>query len=485
MSGILDSKTRILDAAVTAEGRRQIAEGTFAVTYATFSDSDVVYRPDEEEGHEDPATRIYLEAAGNLQQDQIVFEANDDGNLVPLRDQTIDVQRVDSLFPKRLAASLVDGKTIVQQLNFGARIKLASVSSSYKEKNLVIGGPGFSYTDSKNNKAYVYLTSSYIAGTSSIFAAESKILVGVKGGINASQLTTAIQEQIEIFASGSGPKVQAVDRQNFLYILDVSGSHHKVATQLLTGSFNSVFDEIPIVVQESLLGGRIDTFDLSQNADFSSQIVGILTSSVENFKNLNLISTIDSIFEEDKFSLTEDDIVFYTDRIENKTWSTVNQVPSLNTVDSIFSDDKLSNLLNFRYLPPIVKTSTSAMPNKTDIAAIQAAALGNYPSFGGSISPITFAQIKSQLSVYENRELKFVETSRKNNLITQIFEVVDGQTRKLDIVEYGDVRNDPNEPSVVSDKVYFVGKTFLDDRGTTCFINMFTLIFSRAANEEL
>jgi len=485
MSGILDSKTRILDAAVTAEGRRQLAEGTFIVTYASFSDAEVVYTPDEIEGHVDPANRIYLEAAGNLLQDQIVFEANDDGNLVALRDKSIDVQRVDSLFPKRLAASFVDGKTIVQQLNFGARIKLLSVPSSYKEKNPLIGGPGFSYTDSNNNKAYVFLTSSYIAGTSSISVAESKILVGVKGGINASQLTTAIQEQIEIFASGTGPKVQAVDRQNFLYVLDVSGSHEKVATKLLTGSFNSVFDEIPIVVQESLLGGRIDTVDLSQNADFSSQIVGILTSSVDNFKNLEIISTIDSVFEEDKFTLSEDELVFSTDRIESKAWPVINHVPSLNAVDSIFSDDKLSNLLNFRYLPPIVKTSAAAMPNKSDIAAIQAAALGNYPPFGNSIRPITFSQIQNQLNVYENRTITFPETSRKNSLITQIFEVVDGQARKLDIVEYGDVRNDPNDPSVVSDKIYFIGKTFLDDRGTTCFINMFTLIFSRAKSQEL
>jgi len=483
MSGILDSKTRILDAAVTAEGRRQLAEGTFSVTYASFSDAEVVYTPDEIEGHIDPANRIYLEAAGNLLQDQIVFEANDDGNLVALRDKSIDIQRVDSLFPKRLAASFVDGKTIVQQLNFGARVKLLSVSSSYKEKNPSIDGPGFSYTDSNNNKAYVFLTSTYNAGSSSITG--SKIFVGVKGGINASQLTTAIQEQIEIFASGTGPKVQAVDRQNFLYILDISGSHEKVATKLLTGSFNSVFDEIPIVVQESLLGGRIDTFDLSQNADFSSQIVGILTSSVDNFKNLKIISTVDSVFEEDKFTLSEDELVFSTDRIESKAWSVINQVPSLNAVDSIFSDDKLSNLLNFRYLPPIVKTSDSAMPNKSDIAAIQAAALGNYPPFGNSIRPITFLQIQNQLNIYENRTITFPETSRKNNLITQIFEVVDGQARKLDIVEYGDVRNDPNDPSVVSDKVYFIGKTFLDDRGTTCFINMFTLIFSRVKSQQL
>ena len=40
MSGILDSKSRIIDAIITSEGRRQLAERTFKVAYVTFTDAD-------------------------------------------------------------------------------------------------------------------------------------------------------------------------------------------------------------------------------------------------------------------------------------------------------------------------------------------------------------------------------------------------------------------------------------------------------------
>lgn len=84
MSGILNNKSRIIDAILTYEGRRQMAENTFTVKYASFSDSHVVYSRDDLEGHDDPTKRFYLEAF-NSPQDQIVFEADDSGNLVPFR----------------------------------------------------------------------------------------------------------------------------------------------------------------------------------------------------------------------------------------------------------------------------------------------------------------------------------------------------------------------------------------------------------------
>lgn len=479
MAGILDSKTRILDAAVTVEGRRQMAEGTFNVSFATFCDEDVVYEPDETEGHVDPSNRLYLEAQSNLPEDQVIFEANDDGNLVALRDMTIDVQRVDSLFPRRLAATFVDGKTLVKQLNFGARIQISSIPQKFAET-----GVGFSYTDSKNQKAFVFLSSSFPAGTNEIDTSNSIIYVGVKGGINSTELTTSIQEQIEIFSSGSGPKVQALDRVNNLYILDISGSHKNVLTSLFTGTIGSITASVPFILDESFSGGRTDTFDLSQNADFASQIEGILTSSFENFKSLNIISTTDTIFEDDKFELENNAFLFDAEKIDANKWANINQVPTLNSIDSIFNDDKLSNLINFRYLPPIVSVNDFILPNKSDPIAIQGFTLGNYPPLGDNSVPISFAQILEQMKGFEKKSIKFTKTSRKNNLLCQLFEVANGTVKKLDIIEYGDVRNDPNDPSVVSNKVYFVGKTFLDNRGTTCYVNMFTIIFSRVNGDE-
>ena len=58
MSGILDNKSRMIDAMLTSEGRRQMAEGTFEVSYVTFTDSGVAYIPDPVNGHDDPTNKI-------------------------------------------------------------------------------------------------------------------------------------------------------------------------------------------------------------------------------------------------------------------------------------------------------------------------------------------------------------------------------------------------------------------------------------------
>lgn len=84
MSGILDNKSRVIDAMLTFEGRRQMAEGNFTIKFATFSDAAVSYNVDNSTGHADPTTRIYLEA-WNAPYDQITFEADDSGNIVPFR----------------------------------------------------------------------------------------------------------------------------------------------------------------------------------------------------------------------------------------------------------------------------------------------------------------------------------------------------------------------------------------------------------------
>lgn len=82
--GLLNNKSRVIDAILTYEGRRQVAENSFVIKHVSFSDSHIVYLQDNEEGHYDPTKRVYLEAF-NSPYDQIVFEADDSGNLVPFR----------------------------------------------------------------------------------------------------------------------------------------------------------------------------------------------------------------------------------------------------------------------------------------------------------------------------------------------------------------------------------------------------------------
>jgi hypothetical protein len=82
--GILDSKSRVIDAIVTLEGRRQVAQGKLRIAGATFTDAGVHYMADAASGSIDASTRFYFEAC-DLPQDQIVFESDDSGQLVPFR----------------------------------------------------------------------------------------------------------------------------------------------------------------------------------------------------------------------------------------------------------------------------------------------------------------------------------------------------------------------------------------------------------------
>jgi hypothetical protein len=92
----------------------------------------------------------------------------------------------------------------------------------------------------------------------------------------------------------------------------------------------------------------------------------------------------------------------------------------------------------------------------------------------------------NQLNQYQDIQnpIFFDSTSRSNRIIAQFFEVSDKHVSKLDVVDYGAVMNDVQEPTAVTNSVFFVGKTFLDNRGTTCFVNIFTMIFSKDSREE-
>lgn len=80
MSGILDSKSRVLDAIITQEGRRQISSGDLRIEYVSFTDTGTYYAADLASGSADATSRIFLEAC-NLPQDSITLESDDAGRL--------------------------------------------------------------------------------------------------------------------------------------------------------------------------------------------------------------------------------------------------------------------------------------------------------------------------------------------------------------------------------------------------------------------
>jgi hypothetical protein len=104
MSGILDNKSRIIDVIITSEGRRQIASGDLRVRYASFSDSATFYEADAVSGSSDASSRIYLEAS-SLPQDQIVFEADDSGKLMPFGINSDHTQQAGQLLSYSFTAA--------------------------------------------------------------------------------------------------------------------------------------------------------------------------------------------------------------------------------------------------------------------------------------------------------------------------------------------------------------------------------------------
>ena len=478
MSGILDSKSRIIDAILTVEGRRQMAEGTFEVSFATFTDLGVPYISDPVNGHIDPTGKIYFEAC-NLPQDQITFEANDEGKLIPFRSQDVKLKTDKGNIPSESSeGTITNGRLTVYQYHHGRRVKTSQINENINDL-----GKGFFYSDSTGLTGSIYINPSLIAGTinlnASIAGTPWYAYVGTRGGMGPQQFAQVLSGAIGGLRGLGGPNVSAAAINDSIY-LDVGESNSNIKISSI-GTLSS-----PLLIEQNAIGGNL-LIDELENASFASQIEGILTSSFDNFMELQTLSSIDRLFEDDQFLLSTNEITFDLSKVDNKTLVALKESPpSLNSIDSLFSDDKLSHLENFMYLPPIVKTSDALLPDKTKVENLTPYLLGNYPSWGDNEKMLTFSKLTDQINQYQDIQnpVYFNKSSRSNRIIAQIFEVSNRHVSKLDVVDFGPVMNDVKESTAITNNVFFVGKTFLDNRGTTCFINIFTLIFSKDSREE-
>jgi len=89
LAGILDNKSRVIDAIITREGRRQIASGMLRANFISFTDRNVVYSKDASGYLEDPGAHIYFEASSN-DDDSIIPETSFDGEMLPFSTSDFD-----------------------------------------------------------------------------------------------------------------------------------------------------------------------------------------------------------------------------------------------------------------------------------------------------------------------------------------------------------------------------------------------------------
>ncbi len=88
MAGILNSKTRIMDTIITAEGRRQLGRGNFRPEFASFTDGQAFYEKDAVSGSTDATDRFLFEAV-SLPADKIFLEYDDSGRLLGSADTKV------------------------------------------------------------------------------------------------------------------------------------------------------------------------------------------------------------------------------------------------------------------------------------------------------------------------------------------------------------------------------------------------------------
>lgn len=193
--------------------------------------------------------------------------------------------------------------------------------------------------------------------------------------------------------------------------------------------------------------------------NFSSLAGEILSSSVDNFKNLFLLGTQDLFSDDEGFSISHQDIDFTVTKtfpfdVERDIVKT-----HIDDIPSFFQDGRFDNIPNFRYLPPVNVGTTGS--------------IGEFPIRGKKA--VTIDQLDQKLNQREKVVVSFPVTSKDNNLLTQIFEISNGAMEKLDVIDFGEFTSaDQDHPLR---QVFFVGKVFISSTGNGTYVNQFTVIF--------
>ena len=212
---------------------------------------------------------------------------------------------------------------------------------------------------------------------------------------------------------------------------------------------------------------------------FASQIENILQSSINNYQNLQILGTIDPVYDDPEFLVSPNAVTFqvYDDLpIKNDSY-----VADINYQESLFNDPRLSKLQNFKFLPPIVRTNDASI-DKSDTDQTIPYRFGSYVPVGrtNSSNEQLNIDLDKSLQTYEDngymKSIRFDQTTRTNNLLCQIFETSGAQLKKLDIIDFGAYDKLTNN-RMLTQRIFFAGRLVVDDNNTNSFIHIFTLVF--------
>jgi hypothetical protein len=276
----------------------------------------------------------------------------------------------------------------------------------------------------------------------------------------------------QAMAGGLRVRYVTLSDSGFSYVGDSSEIAVYSSASLGLECFSTPWDTITVETDESgmMLGFAGDNFSvtpdgkavMSGSLDLSAEISReINRSSLDSFKNLQVISTRNKFLNDPGLSTTPNE---YAYTITN-TFPFAGEPPksSIDDVDNFFTDKRLSNLPNFRYLPPTQRS-------RSDAAAAES--LGNYANLSEENDYASRDPIKA-LSNLEGVSVKFSSRTEDSTLAIQIFEEGSDYVQKLDVVRYGPIGISPEGSQSV---VYFLGKVYEDGFKAPTFVNIFTMV---------
>ena len=146
-------------------------------------------------------------------------------------------------------------------------------------------------------------------------------------------------------------------------------------------------------------------FTYTTGSRFASVAESIVTSSLDHFKDLRLIGSLDSDEPINRqFLLDRNKVNFVMTNTYPWGFFTAPQMrATISDLDPMFVDKKLSNIINFRFLPPIIVDMEEIDPDPWQVQTLlrglrlQGKWLGSYFPLG-LIEPMTFSDLLEELN---------------------------------------------------------------------------------------
>ena len=234
-------------------------------------------------------------------------------------------------------------------------------------------------------------------------------------------------------------------------------------SDLITFETDDVGFLVPYRADNFAAGGK--NLTISGSARSTDNIAGastaISTAIFESWNNLQVIGSIDPIDDTQGFTLSRQAVTFSI--MENFPFAQGDvKTAVVDDIESLNHDVRLSNLQNFKYLPPI--NSAGVLAEKT---------IGQFSNLNETLDADR-QKFESRLSTLEFSDIEFTSTSIENNFVMQVFELSeDDGLIKLDVIDYGQRTSTTDKSKMV--RTLFAGKILKDGFGNPTFVNIFTL----------